>query len=78
MIYYVLGKKYWVSNDINYFKNTIHSVETSNERFPDDLSYQDLALLKFGPITSVDVQRSLSEYKNLPSDNFRSFNFDNM
>ncbi|KAF0765111.1 DUF659 domain-containing protein [Aphis craccivora] len=30
------------------------------------------------PITSVDVERSFSKYKNLLSNNRRSFTFDNI
>jgi len=42
-----------------------------------ELSANELALFKFSPVTSCDVERSFSRYKVLLSDNRRSFQFDN-
>lgn len=41
-----------------------------------DLKIRNLAFFKYAPITSVDVEQSFSRYKNLLSDNKRSFKFD--
>ncbi|KAF0715867.1 DUF659 domain-containing protein, partial [Aphis craccivora] len=49
-----------------------------NQNFPDDLNNSDIAHFKFAPITSVDVERSFSKYKNLLSDNRRSFTIENI
>lgn len=49
-----------------------------NQNFPDDLNNSDIAHFQFAPITSVDVERSFSKYKNLLSDNRRSFTIENI
>jgi len=41
-----------------------------------DLKVKDLASFKYVPITSIDVERSFSRYKNLLSDNRCSYKFD--
>lgn len=45
---------------------------------PEDLTTNDLSFYKFAPITSVDVERSFSIYKNLLTDNRRSFKLENI
>ncbi|CAI6368792.1 unnamed protein product [Macrosiphum euphorbiae] len=45
---------------------------------PEDLTTNDLIFYKFAPITSVDVERSFSIYKNLLTDNQRSFKLENI
>lgn len=45
---------------------------------PENLSSHDLLYYKYMPITSVDVERSFSRYKNLLTDNRRSFLFENL
>ncbi|KAF0750784.1 Uncharacterized protein FWK35_00038040, partial [Aphis craccivora] len=45
---------------------------------PEDLSFDDIAFMRYAPITSVDVERSFSAYKNLLTDNRQSFLFDNI
>jgi len=42
----------------------------------EDLKVEDLAFFKYAPITSVDVERSFSRYKNLLLDNRRSYKFE--
>jgi len=49
-----------------------------NQNFPDDLNNSDIAHFQFAPITSVDVEKSFSKYKNLLSDNRRSFTMENI
>lgn len=41
-------------------------------------SVAELGALKFAPITSVDVERSFSRYKNILRPNRRRFTFDNL
>jgi hypothetical protein len=45
---------------------------------PENLTTNDLAFYKFAPITSVDVERSFSIYKNLLCHNRRSFKLENI
>ncbi|XP_025412870.1 uncharacterized protein LOC112685254 [Sipha flava] len=45
---------------------------------PEDLSTNELIFYKYAPITSVDVERSFSVYKNLLSHNRRSFKLENI
>jgi len=55
----------------------IHSGEVDSKRgIEEDLKVEDLAFFKYAPITSVDVERSFSSYKNLLIDNRRSFKFE--
>jgi len=55
----------------------IHSGEVDTmEGIEQDLKVEDLAFFKYAPITSVDVERSFSRYKNLLSVNRRSYKFD--
>ena len=48
------------------------------DALPEDLTTNDLSFYKFAPITSVDVERSFSIYKNLLTDNRRSFKLENI
>lgn len=50
----------------------------ATNEIPDDLTANDLAFFKYSPITSVDVERSFSIYKNSLADNRRSFLFENL
>lgn len=45
---------------------------------PEDMTNDDLAYFNYAPITSVDVERSFSIYKNLLSSNRRRFTFENI
>lgn len=56
----------------------LNGEKVSNQNFPDDLNNSDIAHFQFAPITSVDVERSFSKYKNLLSDNRRSFTIENI
>jgi len=56
----------------------LNDEEASSDCFPDDFSADDLVHFRFAPITSVDVERSFSKYKNLLTDNRRSFTFDDI
>ncbi|KAF0709354.1 Uncharacterized protein FWK35_00035103 [Aphis craccivora] len=49
-----------------------------NQNFPDDLNNSDITHFKFAPITSVDVERSFLKYKNLLSDNRKSFTMEHI
>jgi len=42
----------------------------------ENLKVEDLAFFKYAPITSIDVERSISCYKNLLLDNKRNYKFD--
>uniref|UniRef100_A0A2S2PQT6 CGG triplet repeat-binding protein 1 n=1 Tax=Schizaphis graminum TaxID=13262 RepID=A0A2S2PQT6_SCHGA len=48
------------------------------EGLPEDLKLNDLVYFKYAPITSVDVERSFSIYKNMLTNNRRAFKFDNI
>lgn len=52
--------------------------QESFEGLPEDLKLNDLVYFKHAPITSVDVERSFSIYKNLLTNNRRAFKFDNI
>lgn len=57
----------------------ILSGEVENlEGLPEDMTNDDLAYFNYAPITSVDVERSFSIYKNLLSSNRRRFTFENI
>lgn len=45
---------------------------------PEDLQLNDLVHFKYAPITSVDVERSFSIYKNMLANNRRAFKFENI
>ncbi|KAE9522646.1 hypothetical protein AGLY_016951 [Aphis glycines] len=62
---------------ISNISDILNGQGTTNE-IPDDLTANDLAFFKYSPITSVDVERSFSIYKNLLADNRRSFLFENL
>lgn len=51
---------------------------SSMDGLPEDLTGHDLAFYKYAPITSTDVERSFSRYKNLLADNRRSFEVENI
>jgi len=48
------------------------------EDIPEDLTTDDMTYFKYAPITSVDVERSFSSYKNLLTDRRRHLLFDNI
>ncbi|KAE9523668.1 hypothetical protein AGLY_015886 [Aphis glycines] len=52
--------------------------EISMDNLPEDISCDDLLYFKYAPISSVDVERSFSVYKNMLADNWRSFKFENL
>lgn len=56
----------------------LNGEKVSNQSIPDDLNNSDIAHFQFAPITSVDVERSFSKYKNLLSNNRRSFTIANI
>jgi len=51
---------------------------TSRNGIPEDLTLNDLVHFKYAPITSVDVERSFSSYKNILSDRRRRLLFENL
>jgi len=51
---------------------------TSRDGIPEDLTLNDMFHFKYAPVTSVDVERSFSSYKNILSDRRRSFLFENL
>jgi len=62
---------------IQQISNILIDETTVIDGLPDELSIQDFIYFKYAPITSVDVERSFSIYKNLLSSNRRSFEFEN-
>ncbi|KAL4112028.1 hypothetical protein QTP88_015876 [Uroleucon formosanum] len=52
--------------------------EITMDNLPEDISCDDLLYFKYAPISSVDVERSFSVYKNMLADNRRSFKFENL
>lgn len=50
----------------------------SNNTETDNYSVQETLAFKFAPITSVDVERSFSMYKNVLRSNRQSFLFENL
>jgi len=52
--------------------------ETITDGLPEDLQVNDFIHFKYAPISSVDVERSFSVYKNILTDNRRSFMFENL
>lgn len=52
--------------------------ETSIDSLPVELTADKCVHFKYAPITSVDVERSFSAYKNVLSDNRRKFLFENL
>ncbi|KAE9522223.1 hypothetical protein AGLY_017381 [Aphis glycines] len=52
--------------------------EISMDNLSEDISCDDLLYFKYAPISSVDVERSFSVYKNMLADNRRSFKFENL
>jgi hypothetical protein len=49
-----------------------------NLGLPEDMILDDFSYFKYAPITSTDVERSFSKYKNLVTDNRRSLKLDNI
>lgn len=58
--------------------NILSGDKIGANKLPEDLSIQESIYFKYAPITSVDVERSFSIYKNLLSSNRRSFEFENL
>ncbi|KAL4113266.1 hypothetical protein QTP88_016925 [Uroleucon formosanum] len=56
----------------------INGQNESMDVLPTDISSGDIPFFKFAPISSVDVERSFSKYKNILADNRRSFEFSNL
>ncbi|XP_027853506.2 uncharacterized protein LOC114132298 [Aphis gossypii] len=59
-------------------KSKVETVLGKNEGLPVDLTLNDLVFFKYAPITSVDVERSFSIYKNMLTNNRRALKFDNI
>lgn len=56
----------------------LERTEISRSSLPDYLRFDDIAFMRYDPITSTDVERSFSAYKNLLADNRQSFLYDNI
>lgn len=61
----------------NILKGKITSL-TRTQEDEQELTLDDICHLKYAPITSVDVEKSFSTYKNILSDNRRSLVFENI
>lgn len=55
--------------------NIINGGSGSFEEITEDLTLEEVAKLKFTPVTSCDVERSFSRYKSLLTDNRKVFHF---
>uniref|UniRef100_A0A2S2NDW7 DUF659 domain-containing protein n=1 Tax=Schizaphis graminum TaxID=13262 RepID=A0A2S2NDW7_SCHGA len=62
---------------IEKISNILDGIDNSMEHL-ENLQVNDLKFYKFAPLTSVDVERSFSRYKNLLANNRRSFTFENI
>ncbi|KAL4097204.1 hypothetical protein QTP88_022015 [Uroleucon formosanum] len=62
---------------IEQISNILEGIDNSMENL-EDLNVSDLKFYKFAPVTSVDVERSFSRYKNVLANNRRSFTFENI
>ncbi|XP_060845030.1 uncharacterized protein LOC132924631 [Rhopalosiphum padi] len=64
---------------MKHISNILEGKATSrNNTIPEELTADDMAHLKFAPMTSVDVERSFSRYKTTLADNRRRFLFENI
>jgi len=52
--------------------------DTKNLNLPEDITVNDILYFKYAPFTSTDVERSFSMFKNLLTDNRRSFKLENI
>jgi len=52
--------------------------ETTKDSLSEDIQVNDFIHFKYAPISSVDVERNFSLYKNMLADNHRSFVFENL
>uniref|UniRef100_A0A2S2NPE7 Uncharacterized protein n=1 Tax=Schizaphis graminum TaxID=13262 RepID=A0A2S2NPE7_SCHGA len=56
--------------------NILSGDEETFDGLPEEMNINDLIYFKYAPITSVDVERSFSMYKNMLTDNRRAFKFE--
>jgi len=64
---------------MKHISNILEGKATSrNNTVSEELTADDMAHMKFAPMTSVDVERSFSRYKTILADNRRKFLFDNI
>jgi len=62
-----------------HFSNILEGKATSrNNTISEVLTADDMAHMKFAPMTSVGVERSFSRYKTTLADNRRRFMFENI
>jgi hypothetical protein len=76
-----IQESYWKEYRIwNYYK--INDILTGQGKcfdgLPEDLTINDIAYFKYAPLTSTNVERSFSRYKNLLAPNRRAFEFENL
>ncbi|KAL4105282.1 hypothetical protein QTP88_020535 [Uroleucon formosanum] len=65
-------------NDLKKISSILTGEATSMEGLPEDLNGNNLAHFKYAPITSSDVEKSFSRYKNVLTDNRCSFEIENI
>ncbi|KAE9529999.1 hypothetical protein AGLY_011461 [Aphis glycines] len=64
---------------MKHISNILERKATSrNNTILEELTADDMAYMKFAPMTSVDVERSFSRYKTTLADNRRRFTFENI
>ncbi|KAE9522640.1 hypothetical protein AGLY_016962, partial [Aphis glycines] len=54
------------------------TVARDEDTIPEDFTFNDMTYMKFAPITSVDVERSFSIYKQILADNRRTLTFEHI
>lgn len=54
------------------------TVSRDEDTVPEDFTFDDMTYMKFAPITSVDVERSFSIYKQILADNRRTLTFEHI
>jgi hypothetical protein len=64
-------------NTLRIISNILNDTEENIDELG-DLNASEMVYFKYAPITSVDVERSFSQYKNLLTDKRRSLLFENI
>jgi len=69
------------NKDYEILKKISACIDGTNETFENieqNFSSSDVSLFKYAPVTSVDVERSSSRFKNVLADNQRTFIYENL
>lgn len=66
------------NSGLEILQKVVKIIEGKDESLPEGMEPSDIAELKYCPITSVDVERSFSIFKNVFSDRWQSFTEENL